>query len=389
MRAAMGVERGDVKGIAGLRKMCSDAEVVRAAMVLGEARRKAVGKFGVKRAATLWADPAGVEMATSTVVADYKDAIFNMLLCRNDAFDLCCGIGGDAIALAPTLDLTVVDSDPVRAWMAARNSGCPAICADATTIDCSAAAVHIDPARRSEGRRLWRSEDLLPSLAEVRSIMDRTTLGGAVKLGPGADLEAIEGAFPNGMVDVISERGRLVQTVVWIGDLVLANPGSRQATLVMGQPGAQLPENSWVTIQEPVSIEAPPATEDSRARRYVYEPDDSVERAGLLGALCAKLGAPMLHPRVGLLTSDVLLRSPWVSGFEVVEEMVWNEKRVKGVLEAHGAGIVEVKTRGGVVETDAMQGRLRGKGDAPMVVFVVRVGREVRAIIARRVLATC
>lgn len=64
--------------------------------------------------------------------------------------------------------------------------------------------------------------------------------------------------------------------------------------------------------------------------------------------------------------------------------MPWIEKRVRAWLREHRAGVVEVKTRGRAVDPDALQNRLRGGGDEPYVVFVLRLGRAIEAIIARR-----
>ena len=178
IRLAMGTDAADVAAVARLRKVCADAEIVRTALVLAEARRKAVPKFGATRAATLWADPAGVEMASSLVVADHKATRFNVMVAEWPGVDLCCGIGGDAMGIAPALDLTAVDLDPVRAWMAGRNAECHAACADATTFEIGEATVHVDPARRREGgARVWRAEDLRPGLDQVREIMGRSRRG--------------------------------------------------------------------------------------------------------------------------------------------------------------------------------------------------------------------
>ncbi len=389
VRAAMGVERGDVQGIAGLRKMCPDAEVVRAALVLGEARRKAVGKFGAEVAGRLWADVAGVEMASSALVADRKASFFAILCPDMPVTDLCCGIGGDAMAFAASAGGAIaVDIDPVRAWMAGMNAGCETRAADVTTMEVPHGPFHIDPARRDgSGRRTWGLAEMQPPIETIRAIAARDVQWGAVKLGPGVDLAEVERELPGAFVEVCSENGRLVQAVAWVRG-VYTGATVRRATLLLGS--ADGPMETWRshTISGTADAAAgglPLHAAEFRSGRYIYEPDDSVERAGLLGTLCAKLLAPMLHTRVGLLTSDVLIRSPWVSGFEVLEVMAFNERRVKAVLESHCAGIVEVKTRGGVVETDALQGRLRGKGDVPMVVFVLRLGREVRAIVAKRV----
>lgn len=388
VRLAMATDAKDVAAVARLRKVCADAEIVRAALMLGEARRKAIPKFGKERSAKLWADPSGVEMASSLVVAEHKRSRFPVFLDGFVLTDMCCGIGGDAMALAADNTVVAVDRDPVRAWMAARNAGCGSIVADAEEFAPGMGPVHVDPARRDErsGTRSWRLEDLQPGMDVVRRLVSGGW-GGAVKLGPGADLAAIERVFPGSAIEIISENGSLVQCVVWVDTPFIAK-AARHATLLRGSPD----EASETREARTVTLSGEPARGDvelrispqNQAARYVYEPDDSVERAELLGVLCEQVGAAMLHPRVGLLTSDALIDSPWLKGFEVLEELVWNERRVKSALEARGAGIVEVKTRGGAVHTDQVQAALRGKGDEPLVVFVLRMGSGMRGIIAKR-----
>jgi hypothetical protein len=104
--------------VTALRKKW-DKELVHAALALVKARGKAAVKFGAA-ATRLVADPEGVEMATSHAAAAWKARRFAAAGGRTRAvLDLCCGIGGDAMALhAAGLDVTCVDSDPVRAWMA-------------------------------------------------------------------------------------------------------------------------------------------------------------------------------------------------------------------------------------------------------------------------------
>ncbi len=389
VRLAMGTDGKDVAAVARLRKVCADVEIVRAALMLGEARRKAVGKFGKERAAKLWADPSGVEMASSLMVAEHKRERFPVFLDGFVLSDVCCGIGGDAMALATDNEVVAVDRDPVRAWMAGRNAGCKSIVADAEEYELARGPVHVDPARRDErsGTRSWRLEDLQPGMDVVRRVVSGGW-GGAVKLGPGADLAVVERVFPSQSIEIISENGSLVQCVVWV-DTPLIAKASRHATLLRGSPdeSSEVRRAKTVTLSgEPVRGDGGlPSSPENRAARYVYEPDDSVERAELLGVLCEQVGAAMLHPRVGLLMSDELIDSPWLTGFEVLEEMVWNERRVKSALEARGAGIVEVKTRGGAVDTDQVQSALRGKGEERLVVFVLRMGSGVRGIVARRV----
>jgi hypothetical protein len=387
---AMSTDAKEVAAIARLRKLSPDSELIRAALTLAEARRKAVAKFGADRAATLWADPAGVEMATSPVVGAYKWSNLLPTWQGRTALDACCGIGGDAMAIARATAGRVrvigVDADPVRCWMAEKNSGCIGHAADIADAPLTDGPFHIDPARRdASGRRAWKFDDLAPPPpAWTRLIEHRAhqEWGGIIKLGPGLDMQEAARLFPDAAIEIISENGTLVQGLLRFGSTRLSAP-SRRATLVMGSPDA-LDQMQWSSIAGEPDPDLPVFAPDGTPARFLYEPDDSSERAELLGSLCQQVGAPMLHPRIGLLTSDTLIQTPWLTPFEVLDHMPWNERRIKAALDARHAGIVEVKTRGGVVNTDHIQTALRGTGDQPLVVFVLRLGTALRGIIARR-----
>ncbi|MBX3358298.1 MAG: hypothetical protein KF745_07705 [Phycisphaeraceae bacterium] len=356
----------DPAGVARLRREF-DADLVRCALELAEARRRAASKFG-DRARKLVADRPGVEMASSRLAAGHKAARFAALSPRASLADLCCGIGGDAMSLADAgLDVLGVDIDPARAWMAGVNAPCRSVAADVTSAAWTTDFFHIDPARRTAdgSRRLWRLEDLQPSLDAIIRLTE-SHRAGAVKLGPGVDASAL----PPGEVEFISEHGRLTQAVLWTGDLAIEH---RRATL--------LPDGATLTGAPGI----PPDVSLDHAVRYVHSIDPAPERADLLHRLCEQVGAPVLHPKVGLIAADSAISSPWLTPFEVLARMPWIERRLTAWFREHDAGIVEVKTRAGVVNPDVLQPRLSGSGAAPFTLFVLRIGRRIEAIVTRRV----
>ena len=349
-RAAM-AEPTDVAAVAALRKLASP-ELVRAALALSEARRKAATKFP-DRAATLLADPEGVEVASSLATARHKAARWAQLGQANRVVDLCCGIGGDAIALTEAgLDVLGIDRDPVRAWMASRNADCETAVADAADVDVSGGLVHLDPARRSSAGRAWRLADYQPGPTVIGRCVTAARAA-AVKLGPGVDVDALPFA---GEIEMISESGRLVQAVLWTGDL---RRGERSATV--------LPHGATLTG-------APSDAPAGDWANYIHAVDPAVERARLIGALAASFDLVMPHPQLGLLSGDARIDTPFATGFELIERMAWRPKRVEAALRAMDAGAVEIKTRGGAVDPDAWQKRLSGEGDQRLTVFV-QIGR--------------
>ena len=116
--------------------------------------------------------PVGGEQATDQWVAAYKASRFPAEV---PVADLCCGIGGDLLALALRGPVTGVDRDPAVALLAAADA-C-AVVPQATVMLVATevesfdvgrfAAWHIDPDRRPEGRRTTRVELHEPGPAAI------------------------------------------------------------------------------------------------------------------------------------------------------------------------------------------------------------------------------
>jgi len=359
--AAAAVDASDVAQVARLRKRWSQ-ELVRAALDLSAARRKAAAKFPAM-ADRMVADAAGVEQASSMAVATHKAQRFAE---QSRVLDLCCGIGGDALALRHAATQVIgIDRDPLRAWMTRQNSAVETVAADVADVDVRGACFHIDPARRSDGGRLWRLDDYQPG-PDVLQRLWRESDGGGAKLGPGVDLS--HPALPgDAEVELISDAGVLVQAVVWSGRL---SRGGRTATRL---PGG-----------ETVSGEAGDVPTASDAGAFVLEVDPALQRAELVHEVAGPWRAERLHPRMDLLTAPQRVDSAWVTCFEVVEQMPWRADRVRDWLRTHNSGVVEVKTRGKAVNPDVVQPALRGDGDQTYTVFLLRLGERVVALITRR-----
>lgn len=339
------------------------AEIVAAAAELVQARRAAADKF--PDAQRLVADREGVEQATGATVARHKATRFAALAPQR-IFDLCCGIGGDAMALQAVAPVTAVDLSPLRAWMAGRNAGCATRVADVTTLDLRGEALHVDPQRRARGRRAWRFADYRPGPPALRRLLEanRDT---ALKLGPGVDTESLPGEGAE--IEFVSDGGALVQAILWCGHLARA-PGCRTATMLpaglslCGPPG-------------------PPPPSGGDFQEFLHVADPSLERAGLLGVLCAGLPLAAPVPALGLLTSAAPVTSPWLRSHRILEQMPWRLRRVRAALERRGAGLITVKTRAAAVDPDVVQRALRGTGAAPFTVFVLRLGHSVQAFITQ------
>jgi len=384
--AASSIDPHDAASIDRLRKGRSP-EMVRAALMLTDARRNAAAKWPSETAGRLIADPQGVEMATSALAAAHKARRFVEVLGEGAlVLDLCCGIGGDAMGLtAAGLKVLAIDKDDARSWMCAQNAGagCTRRACDVLDASLPDGPFHLDPSRRTESdtgevRRLFQIDDHWPGPSIWRTLIERHR-DGAIKLGPGLDIEAVRRVLPPGVeheIEIISERGRLTQAVLWVGRLARHARGARTATLLHNH-------------NPPTSLRAeaggcgePPG---GPLRRYLIEADASIERAGLLLAAAHQTTMTTLAPGLGLLTGEAPAPGPLFSNFAVVATMPWIEKNARAWLKDHDSGIVEIKTRGRAIDPDHLQTSLRGPGSTRYTLFILRIGRSLDAIITLRV----
>ncbi|MCA8959158.1 MAG: hypothetical protein KDC38_01545 [Planctomycetes bacterium] len=365
---ATSVDPKDVTAVARLRRLAprDDVEI---ALELVAARRMARAKFP-DRADRLLADRAGVEQASATRVAEHKATRYRALALAQ-VHDLCCGIGGDAMALASVAEVTGIDVDPVRAWMCGENARCSTACIDVVAAPPPAGAdtaFHLDPARRIEGeerRRLHRYEDYRPGPAFIASVRERYRAG-SIKLGPGVDLDDVP-ETDQGELEWIEDAGELVQCVWWTGELA-RDRGRRRATM--------LPSGESI-VGEPRAVAV---IGDGRFDAWLYVPRPAIERARLVHTVADPLALREVIGGLGLLTGPEHHESAWWTSYRVLEVLPWREGRIAQWLRAHDAGEVVVKSRGRAIDANRAARALRGSGATPYTVFGLRSG-------AKRILA--
>jgi len=348
-------------------------------------RRRAKQKFSA--AERMFFTPTGLEQATDEWVAAYKASRFPADV---ELADLCCGIGGDLLALAGRGSALGVDRDPVVALLAEANLrelqaqreahepsrlfACDI--AEAPLERC--AAWHIDPDRRPQGRRTTRVELHEPGVPAIERLL-AVNSSAAIKLAPAAELPA---SWSNAAeLEWISRGGQCRQLTAWFGDLASASSMSR-ATILKQQPsGGRQPSFDLRTLVGRPSREIPVAT---RLGRYLAEPDAAVLAADLTGVLAEERELGAIAPVSVYLTGDRLAPDPALAWFEITELLPFDIKRLKSLVRERRIGRLEIKKRGVPHDPEAVRRQLRVPGDNAATLFITRLGDAVVAILSSR-----
>jgi hypothetical protein len=352
---ARGVEESTLLAtISALRARFPDP-LVSAAVTQARLRQRAQAKFGAD-AAAMYFTPDGMEQATRASVAAHRAGRFAG---AGRVLDLCCGIGGDLIALARGgIAVHGVDTDPLTVEVAAANAtvlgltGVTVECADATAVPLTGwPAAFCDPSRRGGGRRVFNPRAYSPPfdfLSDLAAVVPAT----GAKVAPGIPHELVP---PGAEAEWVSDGGDVKEAALWFGPLSTVE---RRATL--------LPSGATLTAAGAVAEVGP-------VGRWLYEPDGAVIRAGLVAEAAELVQGRLMDATIAYVTADSLVHSPFSTAYEVTDSFGFSLKRLRTVLRQRDVGSVTVKKRGSAIDPEALRRDLRLSGSVPATVVLTRV----------------
>lgn len=361
-----------------LRKQCSP-EQARAALSLLDGRRAAASKF--PDADRLFLDREAAEQASPAEVARHTAArLARTLEHGTRVADLGCGAGADALALAEHAPVLAIDLDSARLAMCAANAEARAAmsrietaCADVTSwvAPPGIGAAWLDPARRDDQGRRLDPEGWSPPLSAAIEIARRFPAAG-IKLSPGIDVDVLPS---DGEVEFISLGGRLIEAVLWLG----AAAGEHEAARATVLPDGASMARGRGEVEGFADLRPPGA--------YLYDPDPSIGRAGLLRQLAADLGAWQLGAATAYLSSDEASATPFARRFRVIEARAFSERGAREMAAGARSGRIEVMRRGAPVDTNALERRLNAglPGGGPVhTLALTRVEGRITAVLCVR-----
>lgn len=330
------------------------ADLVVDALAQHELRIQAQAKFD--RARDMFFTRSGLEQASSEVIARYRARRYAH---TGRVADLCCGIGGDLIALAEHHLVLAVDIDPAHLRMAQANAGVYGVAgtvrpvrsdvrdADLACVD----AVFIDPARRAGGKRM-RTGESEPPLPWSLGLASQVGAVG-IKAAPGLAHQKVPSGWE---LEFIAIGRDLKEAVIWSPALAST---ARRATILPGghtlvpKPGP------------PVPVRAP--------AEYLCDPNPAVTRAGLVEELARDLGAWKIDERIAFLSSGTPLRTPFGRGLRVIDSSPWNQKHLPAKLRALDIGAVDIRRRGLAGDVGQLLRRVKLAGTRRATVVMTRV----------------
>ena len=362
--------------VSKLRKQGHGPELVANVLSQAKLRRRAQAKFG-EFANTMFFTEAGLEQASRLKVAAIHAGRFRAVGINHVA-DLGCGIGAESLAMA-SLDIQVsaFELDEVSAAMATYNlanfTNVQIAQADVTQIDLAPFdGYFIDPARRELNgparettKRKFDLEDLTPSWEFVLELSK--TKATIAKLGPGIDHKDI----PSEAEAVwVSDNGDLVEAGLYFNQVRRAEV-SRAALLITPTGTHELTSPNQSRTDAPLG----------ELSDYVFEPDNSVIRSHLVGDLAIANNLHLFAPEIAYLTGNEPLVSPWLRSYRVIDNLIFDRKKLKAYLRERQIGVLEIKKRGADITPEQLRRELDPKGPNSATLIVTRVGSTHRVLV--------
>ena len=345
--------------------------LVAAALTQLSLRTAARDKFGL--ADDMFFTRAGLEQSSSEAVARHSARRFASL---DLIADLCCGIGGDLVALASAARrVLAVDADLQTLRFAERNVAVllPAasvlfVCADVRDLTWAGdvQAVFIDPARRTSSRRL-RAGDSQPPVDWCLALADRVPRV-CIKAAPGVPHELVpsgwelefvatgrdlkEGLLWSPALATTTRRATVLRSAVLRSGTADEGTAMAGAETMVAEPGAQVP------VADP--------------GQYLLDPSPAVTRAGLVAELGQQLGAWQIDPMIAFLSLDRPVSTPFARTLHVLESMPWHERQVAQRLRELGIGSADLRRRGLAGDVEQIRRRLGLSGDRTATIVLTR-----------------
>ncbi|MBT4692100.1 MAG: hypothetical protein HOB73_02010 [Planctomycetaceae bacterium] len=368
-------------------KLRDEIGVARAGILVAqmELKQRAIEKF--PRAQQLFFTEIGLQQSTDMAIATFKATQLKQdYPAVTHVTDLCCGIGGDLMALATYFDTTGVDIDPTIAWIAEHNANVTRttgtvnlLAIDAGNADLESTDwVHLDPDRRADGQRHTALEGYCPPPSFIDVLLAHNRLGKyglSIKLAPATQVPE-QWHSQMASCQWIQSRGECRQQLVIFS--TNSQPRTKQAVGVTSNGTAE-----WVfSVAHDKLHDCNNVAVANTCQTYIYEPAPAIRAAGLSNSWAHQYQLTAIHRRFSYYTSNEQLSPPGGSRFRVVEEMTFDRKQIKQWLRARHIGQLEIKKQGLPFSPSELRKQLQPYGNNQITLIVLGATRSSQRAIA-------
>ena len=334
-----------------------------------------------------WATDKSLQQATPWQVARIKAGWFG----TDAVFDLCCGIGGDAIQLAARGAVTAVDLNPLIAAMAGANlsraaaggSDVSAQCDNVTTMALPRlASIHLDPDRRVGETRRSDPNQFEPAWDQVTKLIASSSAA-VVKLAPASRLPA--GGLPSTEFHRcwISLSGSVrEQSLLWGTALHRANlTRGEKSALVLRSDGTA----SWFAPDRQAATTAAAPFDGTPA--VLVDPNPAVRAAHLTEGFANEYGLGLLGEPSGFLAGDDGLIDSLHSlrPLAIAAVVKWwgscDDRKLRKTFRGLNVFPQTAKVRGTDHDPAVLVKRYRRCGEHPVTLWIGRQGKRAFAAI--------
>lgn len=280
-----------------------------------KASQKAVQKFG-DISETIVYNQEGYEQASRWQVAKYHAQYFldNQIKC---VVDLTCSIGIDALYMAKAgLKVVAFEIDQKKYQMATKNlSGFENVdvyLMDSTSREAQeimlrsgVEGIFADPARRSNGRRIYKTDDYLPSLEKIFQVRDELNsklllikMGTTIERGDNLEFISVDGDLVEGLyVEQKNEENSRVRSVT-----AVAITSEGDVTKLRSSDIEPFADN----ITPPTIVSKEESKEEHRNQellenKVLIEPDSAVIRSGLVEKYASHIKTSVISEGIAYL----------------------------------------------------------------------------------------
>lgn len=256
--------------------------------------------------------------------------------------DLTGGLGVDSLAFASVAKKVIYGEPDERRCVAAKinfqafkKNNIEVICGDAQTlvdegITKEADLIFIDPSRRSDsGKKIFRIEDLQPNVIALKEKLLAQDANVIVKLAPMLDIsEGLRQLPETFRIDVLSWKGECRELLFHIKK-------SSDSTEIHchdidgNSPSMRYTYKKTSQLTLPISL----------PKKYIYEPNAALRKAGAWKEICEQFGVNILHANTHLFTSDEKIKFPGRC-FELLEVMPYKKEIIVEKLAGRCAQLV-------------------------------------------------